>query len=209
MFNPRVERIITFPLLHEGESISDFTPQVEIHYTFPTMYDERIDEKTRRALEQLERYKNVIIKTIKIPLSDDVHMSLAETLEKNKQYIPADQAAQYQSIVKPALESAHKDGLTVSDIIAILTLLVTLYSAISQSIPDRQTAQIINQNEVIIQNQEKIIERIDDSPKESLDALTDSIYAITDEVKSLREYLERIDNPAEIEGQADTDDSQQ
>lgn len=204
MFEPKVEKHITFPLITEGECLSAFSPQVEMHYIFPTMYDSRLDQKSIQVLEQLEKYRTAVSKTIWIPFSDDDTVeTLSKTLEDNEQYIPDNQLEQYKEIVKPALENTPKKGLTFSDIIAILTLLAALYTAILQSLPNKQLEQIINQNDVIIQNQEKMLDCMEnDRLYKTLDTLTNSINLFA-------ESLNDNNNKVEFPTQDDSADGKQ
>lgn len=145
----------------------------------------------------------------------NVQASLASQVMRSIEYaIPymdSDQQEEYAEDVLPKLQDCQDKKLTLSDILTIISLLVTIYFGIISSLPDEQLDRISQQNEIIIEQQEELIElkKEDAELRETLDALTDSINLLTDEVESLRNEIENLDDAPELDRQSDAEESEQ
>lgn len=144
-------------------------------------------------------------------MSQSALESLRNALTLAELYLPPEEKEQYETIIKPKLEEKSSSRLTLSDILSLLSLLVTIFFGIISSMSDEQAERIIAQNEVIIEQNNEIIQlkKEDEALLDALDSLSDSINLLTDEVKSLREELESSNDPSDGSGQPDTENTQQ
>lgn len=133
------------------------------------------------------------------------------SLETALPYMDLNQREEYQEEVIPKLEKAHQNKLTLNDILAIISLLVSIYFGIVSSLPDEQLDRISRQNEIIIEQQAELIEleKEDAELRDTLNALADSINLLSDEVESLRNEIENVDDASELDGHSDTENGQQ
>jgi hypothetical protein len=135
--------------------------------------------------------------------------TLADALEQAAPYLPPETKEECKNAVLPKLKSKRK--LTLSDALAILSLLVTILFGIISSVPDKQMERIIAQNEIIIEQQEELIQ-LQEEDKDLLDTLntlSDSINLLSDEIELLREELESSGNLGNSLDQPDTENGQQ
>lgn len=137
--------------------------------------------------------------------------SLADALGQIEPYLSLEDIGKCETVIEPKLKEQSASRLSLSDMIAILSLLVSIFFGIISSLPDDQTERIIAQNEIIIDQQAEIA-RLKEEDKALLDALnslSNSINLLTDEVELLSEKLEGFNDPPNSLGQADTEDAQQ
>lgn len=135
--------------------------------------------------------------------------ALTEALEQADPYLSPEAKEECESVVLPKLKNNHR--LTLSDVLAILSLLVTIFFGIVSSTPDEQMERIIAQNDTIIEQQAELIQlqKEDEELLNTLNALSDSINLLSDEVELLREELEGSENIENHSDQPDTENGQQ
>lgn len=135
--------------------------------------------------------------------------ALTDALEQAEPYLPPETNEECKNTVLPKLKSSRK--LTLSDVLTILSLLVTIFFGIISSAPDEQMERIIAQNECIIEQQEELIQlqKEDKELLNTLNALSDSINLLSDEVELLREDLESSGNLRNSPDHPDTENGQQ
>ena len=92
-------------------------------------------------------------------------------------------------------------------ILALIGVLLTIISMIISSLPDKQLALLIEQNETLIEQHEEIIKIQEENSElhEVLYALTNSINLLTDEVESLRNESEDFDDTSEANFQSEAE----
>lgn len=85
---------------------------------------------------------------------------------------------------------------TLDRIFTVISILIALYSAIVQSLPNEQLDRLIAQNDIIISQQAELIElnQEDQELHEVLTDLKDSINSLTDEVNALRDEIENLND---------------
>lgn len=143
-------------------------------------------------------------------LPDELVEQISSAVKVANPLIPAEQQSQFQTEILPRVKECRSKKLSISDILALISLLFTVYFGIIASLPDEQLERISNQTEVIIEQQEEIIElnQKDLELQEALNALTGSINLLTDEVQALRDEVKHFENTSESNAQPDTVDCQ-
>ncbi len=101
--------------------------------------------------------------------------------------------------------------MTLSEILAIISLLVTIYFGIVSSRPSEQLERIIEQNAIMTEQQAKIIEltQEDQHLRDTLDSLSNSIDLLNDELDLLRDELKGHDEPADCSCQTNAQNGQE
>ena len=145
--------------------------------------------------------------------------SIAKAVEAAEEALPLvsfDQAEEPPIFPLPEEARAKKSWWTFDRVLALLSLLVTIYFGILQSLPSEQMSEMIEQNNEIIENQEEELEELRESNqqiREILQNLTDSISDLTEELDALREQPNALhdvgddsNNLADSEAHADAAD---
>jgi hypothetical protein len=153
-------------------------------------------------------FLNTFINILDIPYKSILD-TVTDALEYAEPYLPPETKEECKNTVLPKLKSSRK--LTLSDALAILSLLVTILFGILSSTPDEQMDRIIAQNERIIEQQAELIQlqKEDKALLDTLDSLSDSINLLSDEIELLREELESSGNLGNSPDQPDTENGQQ
>lgn len=166
------------------------------------------------VISAIEQFQSNLIDTVS-PLDGQPYQSLIDslviTLNQVEPYLPPEDKEQCEAIIKPAIEEKSRPHLTLSDALAILSLLITIFFGIVASMPDEQTERIIAQNEIIIDQHNEII-RLQEEDKallDTLNSLSNSINLLTDEVELLREELENSNDFFNSPSQTNVEDTQQ
>lgn len=136
--------------------------------------------------------------------------SLANTLAYVEPYLPPEKKEECERVILPKLSKESRIKLTFSDVVAILSLLVTIYFGIISSLPNDQLDRLIEQNEIIIEQQDEIarLKEEDEKLLNALNSLTDSINLLSEEVELLRNELESSEDIPDGQSLPDTEDSQ-
>ncbi|MEM5767595.1 MAG: hypothetical protein AAGU32_04820, partial [Bacillota bacterium] len=111
---------------------------------------------------------------------------------------------------KETLDDLPHKRLSLSDALALISILITILFGVMSSMPDEQLERISKQNEVIIEQNEKMIEMMQEDQHlvKAVDALANSIYLLTDEVEALRNEAECPLQPPDTEIQDSAADCQ-
>ena len=135
--------------------------------------------------------------------------ALSKAVTASEPYIPPEEVHQVENVI-PAVQQ-KKHHLSIPDILALISILFTIYTSIISSRPNDQLDRIITQNDIIISQQEELISLKQEDLKlmEALNTLRDSINLLTDEVELLQEELERSNNLSDCGELPDLNDSQQ
>lgn len=162
----------------------------------------------------MESISQIYIDTLSVwpSIQETLLGHVVAALEMAFPYMDSAQREEYQEEVVPKLEKvSSRNKLTISDILAIISLLVTIYFGIVSSLPNEQLDRISQQNEIIIGQQAELIEltKEDTELRKTLDALTDSINLLSDEVESLRNEIENADEVPELNGHSDAENGQE
>jgi len=141
----------------------------------------------------------------------DLLQSLADSLTLSDSYMTEEIREKCEEIPLPQSKKVPGIRLTLSDILSILSLLITIYFGILPSMPSEQAERIIAQNEVIIERQNEIVQLKKENKTllDALDSLSNSINLLTDEVELLREELECSNDSPDSSSQSDTEDTYQ
>lgn len=118
-------------------------------------------------------------------------------------FIPEAQREYYQHNIIPEIERLHKGSLTISDVIAIISMLLSIFMTIIQLLPDEQLDRLIAQNEIIMAQNQTMITQNDqkiDAIHEQNRLLRDIANAIEDvQVSSTPPTGEAIEDQAKSE----------
>lgn len=146
-----------------------------------------------------------VAQDIEISKSAEILQVAVSAVEAASPYVPEiDQSNLSEALAVPA----KKKKLSLSDLIALASLLLTILFHILSSQPSEQLERIIDQNEVIINELSEPAEpsEVDAELMETIATLTNSIEMLTDEIESLRDQLESSDNAEDVaEDDADCD----
>lgn len=140
---------------------------------------------------------------------DAVIQAFSKAVTASEPYISSEELNQAENAIPVVQQRKHR--LSFSDIITLISILLTIYTSIISSRPNDQLDRIIAQNNMIISQQEELISlnQEDLELMETLDTLRDSINLLTDEVELLREELESSDDLSDCEDLSDLSDSKQ
>lgn len=135
--------------------------------------------------------------------------AFSKAVTASEPYIPPEEVHQVENVIPAVQQKKHR--LSISDVLALISILVTIYTSIISSRPNDQLDRIITQNDIIISQQEELIPLKQEDLKlmEVLNTLCDSINLLTDEVELLQEELERSNNLSDCGELPDLNDSQQ
>lgn len=196
----------------------DVLEQAKKELAFMNKYNDLIKE-SQDILNSFIGYVSTIppsvIDTLKLlPATQDYIRQVASTFEKALPYMDSKQEKKYKEEVLPKLKRSIEHKLSISDLIAIISLIVAIYFGIISSLPDeqldrisQQSEVITKQNAVIIEQQKEIIEfqQEDLKLRDTLDSPTDSINMLSDQVQSLREEIERSNDLSKLDSQFDAE----
>jgi hypothetical protein len=137
--------------------------------------------------------------------------SIANSLVLSDPYLTKEVIEQCDELPLPSLDEGSKRRLTLSEILAIISLLVTIYFGIVSSRPSEQLERIIEQNAIMTEQQAKIIEltQEDQHLRDTLDSLSNSIDLLNDELDLLRDELKGHDEPADCSCQTNAQNGQE
>lgn len=138
--------------------------------------------------------------------------SLINTLARVEPYLPPEKKEECEKVILPKLSKEPKTKLTLGEILAILSLLVSILFGIIASRPSDQLERLIEQNEIIIAQQQNEIAQLNEEDKKllnALESLTDSINLLSEEAELLRNKLEGSENTSDGQPLPDTEDSQE
>lgn len=125
-------------------------------------------------------------------------LNAASVIERAAQYIPETNQQEVEQIKEeiPEVQTSHDNGITLDRILAIINILLVIYGAILQSLPNEQLDRLAAQNDVIISQQAELIElnQEDQELYEVLTDLKDSINSLADEVDALRDEIEDLND---------------
>lgn len=103
----------------------------------------------------------------------------------------------------PSIEKVkHKTPLSISDKIAVLGLLLTIFTLLLGFLPDTQLEKLQQQNEEIIANQQRSIELTEERNQQlekSILMLQDTIEALHQEIQSFREQEQDVINCSDLQ----------
>lgn len=175
-----------------------------IQQKFIDLYSNIDYQEIIAALISLEQSYEEILNTTFISILD----SLSDILMQVEPYLPPEVKEKSENIFLSELKSKHK--LTLSDAVAILSLLVTIFFGIVSSMPDEQAERIITQNEIIIEQQKEIVQlqKEDTELLNTLKSLSDNINLLSDEIELLREEIKGSDNIPSGSSQFDAKEGQ-
>lgn len=127
---------------------------------------------------------------------------IAKALEAVENAAPYCEQVEKEDPLPPLPEEAKtkKSWWTFDRALTLLSLLITIFFAILQSLPDDQLEEIIKQNEEIIENQQVEIEAVRESNqelREILQDLSESIADLTEELDTIREQADAVGDAAE------------
>lgn len=140
---------------------------------------------------------------VNIANSDFISSSvIAKALEAVENAAPYYEQAEKEDPLPSLPEEAKtkKSWWTFDRVFALLSLLVTIYFGILQSLPDDQLEEIIKQNEEIIETQQAEIEAVQDSNqelREILQDLSESIADLAEELDTIREQADAVGDAVE------------
>lgn len=142
---------------------------------------------------------------------DPLRKPLLRALTRIKAYLPPEERKICTDTVIPQLRKKSAAKITLSEALALLSLLVSIFFGVTSSMPDTQVERIIAQNEIIIEQQAEIVrlQKEDEDLLEALDALSKSINLLTDEIELLRDGLEKPTDLPDSSGQPDPGEAQQ
>lgn len=159
-------------------------------------------------LNTLTSAKNQVLQsaytiTATLESSKAITQAFSKAVTASEPYIPAKDLVQAENAI-PAVQQ-KKRRLSLSDILTLISILLTLYTLIVSSRPNDQLDRIIAQNDTIISQQEKLIsmKKEDLELMETLDTLRNTIDFLTDEAELLREEPESSDDLFDGEGLSD------
>lgn len=145
--------------------------------------------------------------------------SIAKAVEAAEEALPLvsfDQSDEPSLLPLPEEARTKKSWWTFDRVLALLSLLITIYFGILQSLPNKQLSEMVEQKNEIIENQEEELEELKESNqqiREILQNLTDSISDLTEELDTLREQPDTSgdvgddpDNVTDSEAHADAAD---
>lgn len=119
--------------------------------------------------------------------------SIAKAVEAAEEALPLvsfDQAEEPPIFPLPEEARTKKSWWTFERVMALLSLLITIYFGILHSMPDKQMSKIIEQNSEIIENQKDELDESKESDqqiREALQDLSECISNLTEELDALRE----------------------
>ena len=133
------------------------------------------------------------------------------------------QREEFRLNILPQMEDLSKEKkLSCSDWLSILSILVTILFELFSHLPDPQQAQIIRQNDVIIEQQAQIIQqndvlieqqaeqnRLDEQLANTTQALADNIDLLCNELQHSGDLRHGMNDVHEPESQPNPKDSQQ
>lgn len=164
------------------------------------------------ALATLRSFQGIILPSANSLASIQEHFdttsqalldSVFNALTLSELYLAPEAQGAHKEKIQATVEEAPKKQLTLSDLFALLTLLVSIYAAIIATKPNEQLEHIIQQDQIIIEQQTELAPD-DKALYNALHSLTESINLLSDEVQLLREQLESLDDPPR--GPVQTDD---
>lgn len=175
-----------------------------IQQKFIDLYSNIDYQEIITALTSLEQSYEEMLNTTCISVLD----SLSDILMQAEAYLPPRVKEESGDIVFSNLKSKH--GFALSDAVAILSLLVSIFFGIVSSMPDDQAERIITQNEIIIEQQKEIIQlqKEDKELSNILQSLSDNINLLSDEIELLREEIKGSDNIPSGSSQFDAKEGQ-
>lgn len=125
-------------------------------------------------------------------------LNAASVIERAAQYIPEADKQGFEPVMEtiPEGQISSDKEFTLDRIFTVISILIALYSAIVQSLPNEQLDRLIAQNDIIISQQAELIElnQEDQELHEVLTDLKDSINSLTDEVNALRDEIENLND---------------
>lgn len=129
--------------------------------------------------------------------------ALDKTVRSVEKYIPEDQREMYENTLRPKLEFQDKK-LSTSDLLSLLSLLVTIFFGILSTFPNEQLDRISEKEDTLIAQQEQIIELQQENQelRNTLEDLADAINGLSERLEDLGVCLEDSQNTADSQGQA-------
>lgn len=167
-----------------------------------------------QALDTFQTLQGTVLNSIPLAqsvLSRSLLDAVSHALTLSEPYLTSEVQEVLDKKIQSQIEETPKKRLTLSEILTLLTLLVSIYSAIIASRPSEQLERISQQNQIIIEQQAEMIalNSEDKALYDALDSLADSINLLSDEVELLREQLESSDDPTDSFCEVDHAESQQ
>lgn len=149
-------------------------------------------------------------------LLEDFHTDLSvtcpEKVTKSLQaaipYLGTEEQDECEEIIQAYSFVPCGKKLSISDAIALLALIISIFSFILQLLPDQQLDKLIEQGDALIAQNEVIIQRQTEL-EGVLYELGDGIHLLADEIDSIRDGNEDIDDFSKIQGHTDSNDTKQ
>lgn len=112
--------------------------------------------------------------------------SLLSALNQIKICLPPNEKRKFEDIVIPQIKQKTKTRLTLSEALALLSILVSIFFGVVSSMPNEQIERIIAQNEIFIKQHAEIAKSREDKDLiNALNSLSDSINTLSDQVNQL------------------------
>lgn len=162
------------------------------------------------------------ITTMPVPCADIISKRIERLVNTVEWHIPESQKEAYREAVDNRFTEAKKNNLTLSDIISLISLIISFCFQLADSFPDEQMQKIIDQNDIIIsQKQEEL--RLNQERNAMLQIIADSIENISDLIdvnpqgvdvthetfNVACDSFDGTNNGADLESEPDAADSQQ